>query len=199
MADSAHRTRYVVLARLPRQLEVRIEDTFLTRAGATKPTMGYHVTLAGPFWLADDAGPESMACLAELTMAIDRMTVRVSGLGAFEAPDDNTVYLHVQYSPALWDLRDQIVEAVAPCAEFASAQVRVWNYGAYHPHVTLGITVSDRELAEFWNQTDRSDAALSFDVSSVWLAEQVHNGPWQHVAEYPLGGMPAISGTPGSN
>jgi len=189
LAESVRRPRYVVLARIPRELEVRIEDTFLALAGATKPAMGYHVTLAGPFWLRDDAGPESLAQLRRLTERSDRMSVRVSGLGAFEAPNDNTVYLPVQYSPALWDLRDQVVEAVSHCAEFADEHVRAWNLGAYHPHISLGIKVSDRELLEFWSQGDRSETVLSFDVDRVWLAEQVPNGPWQHVAEFPLGDL----------
>jgi len=178
-------TRYLLLIRLPREAEVAIEDRFLGLAGVTKPAMGYHITLAGPFFVdeAERAGPLQDG-LEQLARALRPFRVEVAGLDAFSG-EGHTAYLGVAPSRALdelWSTLRRYLESQIDC------QYDHYQAGdAFRPHVTLGIGLSDDELRGITVAHSDAPLALSFLISEVWLALQEPNGPWEFLSAIPLG------------
>ncbi len=72
MEETYNRARYVLVVRLPRQVEVRIEDAYLALAGTTKPVMGYHISLLGPFHVPDEADSPFLANIGAVPAGVQR-------------------------------------------------------------------------------------------------------------------------------
>jgi len=179
-------TRYALAVRLPSQVGLRIEDTYLRLAGATKPVMGYHVTLLGPFHLPDEGGPDSLAEVSDLCGRWPPFSVRVGGLGAFRARGDNVVYLRISEAGPILALHDELVRVTRGRVALQDEEQAGATAAPYIPHVTLGLGLSDAELKGFLLPGAAAEVDERFQVSSVWLARQTPHSPWEYVREYRL-------------
>ena len=192
MEETLNRERYVFVVRLPRKIEIQIEDTYLILASVTKPTMGYHVTVLGPLCLREGVGPEALSVVSEICQQQDPFSIRVVGLGAFEAEDDNAVYLGVHPSDELMALQGALSEAMAELVVYSSDRSREWNQGGFCPHVTLGLALLDQELADFMEAGRQRTFDEVFEVDRIWLAAQEPNRAWRFVGDCALGGDHAL-------
>lgn len=184
METCPNRLRYVLLVRVPRDVEVVIEDTFLNLPGATKPVMGYHVTLLGPFCIEPEEMAESLQVVETLCARVAPFHLRISGLGAFRTPNSNAVYLQVDGADILKTLHDALVVALGPRITIIGEAQRTQE--TYEPHVTLGLDLSDHELNEFLAQASRRSFDQSFEVHCIALVRQENSGPWQYAGDYAL-------------
>lgn len=176
--------RYVLLIRLPRSLEVHLEDDFLSLSGATKPVMGYHVTVLGPFFWLGGTEDIMRERVAQECRQWSPFRVQLRGVGAFRASNDNVVYVKTVRSPSLLLLHRRLRGVLGEAIQLQR------DDGTYAPHVTLGLGLSDRELEAFMSNSGQSGFAESFDVHVLGLAEQMGNDPWKHVHTYQLGSSP---------
>lgn len=187
MDSSPKRVRYVLVAAVPRDIEVIIEDAYLHLAGSTRPLMGYHVTLLGPFYLLGDSAHDALPGLVKVCDATRPFELVVTGMGAFHAGDTHTVYLSAGKGDQPDALHWALVEAMRDEIEMCNEHIRVWNMERYHPHITLGMNLTDRELDDFMTLGLVHDLEIRFAVDRISLVQEGLNGLWQHVACYPLG------------
>jgi 2'-5' RNA ligase len=187
LEDNHGRTRYVLVVRLPRSVEVLIEDVFLGLAGATKPTMGYHITVLGPFYLDEKVDYRFLTPVQQVCVRWQPFEVDISTVSFFEAPDDNAVYLRVLDGDGLIELHDDLLSAVGKIATMQNERIREWNETLYAPHVTLALKLSDKELPQFLRKAASQDLHASFMVHEIWLCRQEPHAPWQYVAHFLLG------------
>ena len=187
MDGSLERVRYVLVASVPREVEVLIEDAYLHLAGSTRPLMGYHVTLLGPFYLLGDSPLDALPGLAEVCGATRPFDLVATGMGAFHAGDTHTVYLSAGEGPQPDALHWALVEALHDDVEMCNEHVRVWNLEGYKPHITLGMNLTDQELDAFMTLGLVREPEIRFTVNQISLVQEALNGLWQHVACYPLG------------
>jgi 2'-5' RNA ligase len=185
--DSNKQKRYVLLVRLPRAVEIRIEDVYLNLAGVTKPNMGYHITLLGPFHMASVASASFRKAVEAVCRRWLPFRLRVTGLGNYRASDDNVVFLRISDPPNLVALHHDLLEATQGQVTAQDERQREWNFQHFDPHVTLGLGLTDQELDGFLRAAAGRLFDESFDLVRVWLAEGVSTGPWQYIASYPLG------------
>jgi 2'-5' RNA ligase len=194
--EAYERERFVLVVRLPREVEIRIEDTYLHLGGTTRSTLGYHVTLLGPFRVESDKGVlnEGVRAVTQQFMAY---TVQLAGLASFRAPNDNVVYLQLADPTQVVATHNTLLHALRDHITWSDPRYAEWMVAGYHPHVTLGLGLSDGELAEFLHVSDGHSFQAAFEVSRVCMARQLPHGPWEYVAEYPLfGELPLLQ--PGS-
>jgi 2'-5' RNA ligase len=179
--------RYAVIVRLPRAIEVRIEDAYLSMLGTTRPIMGYHITLLGPFYIVDHCE----AITTERVQAVCRrstpFTIRLQGLGTFAEQDNNVVYVRIADPSPLAALHNALLRATEDVIVAQNERYREWTAERYMPHVTVGLGMTDNELSEFLRGSFRFEIDATLEVTRLWLVEQRPNGPWQYVGEYPLG------------
>ena len=184
MENRSDQTRYLLLIRVPRPTEVAIEDRFLALSGTTKPAMGYHITMAGPFYLAPGQTPAALESLAGICATIPPLHITLNGLGVFGG-EEHAVYLRVAGSPnlhRLWRrLRTYLATSTIP--QYA----RLEGDDSFQPHVTLGLHLSDQELNAFCNASQASHFQIGFAADAIWLAEQDPANPWRYVDSYALG------------
>lgn len=184
----AQSPRYALVIRVPREHEVKIEDAYLGLAGLTKPVMSYHITLVGPFRFRREPSDEVERMIAMACHRWEPFDVRIRGLGAFEAPEDHVVYLEVATSERVVALRDFLLKQCLPLVLPENERVAQFNLANYHPHVTLGLGLTDTQLREIRARSAECSVDLSFRVDCVWLATQAGVAPWRYVRSFALGG-----------
>jgi len=169
---------------------VRIEDVYLSLAGTTKPVMGFHITLLGPCFLADPEGAKSqfMSRIRDVCRRRKPFRVRLRKLGAFRENDNNVIYLQVARPGAILALHRNLLAATSGLIIPQDERYREWYMTSYQPHVTLGLSLSDRELEGLLHEGTQRQFDESFETSRIWLVEQALQGPWQYVAEFLLEG-----------
>ncbi|MFP3896544.1 MAG: 2'-5' RNA ligase family protein [Anaerolineales bacterium] len=181
------RARYLLVVRVPRTIEVAIEDDFLIPLGTTKPTMGYHITLLGPFYLPKERDHTALSRAVEgVCRRWQPFLVSVAGLGAFEKKDDNVIYLHPADPHRLVSLHEELLEATREHVALADIDFPEESRGPYLPHITLGLALTDRELAQFFRIVAKRIPEITFLVSALWLVAQESREPWRYVIGYPL-------------
>ena len=178
--------RYALVIRVPRTLEVQIEDAFLTLVGITRPIMGFHITLVGPFvWTSPDM-EGVLSGLSRLCLKVEPFELSVGGSGAFVGEEANAVYLQAGPSPALMRLQSLTYRLLRPHI----ALQRDMPPESYVPHVTLGLNMTagerDRALAALSEQP----LCVSLSVVELQLMEEQPNSPWRAVLTFPLAGQP---------
>jgi 2'-5' RNA ligase len=182
--------RHLILVRLPRPVEVAIEDTYLNLLGTTKPSMGYHISLLGPFHLLEGGAPETaLSGVPAVCQRWEPFAVRISGLNVFRSPDQNVVYLDIVNPALLVALHRDLLEATAGLIIPQDDRYREWTIERYQPHVTLGLGLSDKELDSFLHSGLTHKLDESLEIKSIWLAGQAAHGPWRYLEEYPFGEM----------
>ncbi|OGO04331.1 MAG: hypothetical protein A2Y73_03785 [Chloroflexi bacterium RBG_13_56_8] len=191
MEESLGRERYALIIRLPREAEVRIEDAYLGLMGATKPNMGYHVTLLGPFHLVGEASLESLEVIAKVCRRWKPFRLRISGLGSFPVQRDDVhlVYLRVKKPKVVSALHSDLLETMREYIVFSEGIDDTWHGESYTPHVTLGLDLSSEQLEEFLRIGAEEDIDESFRVSRIWLVRQEPHGPWEFLESCPLGAI----------
>lgn len=183
--------RYALVLRVPRQQEVSIEDAYLGLAGLTKPVASYHITLVGPFHFRSALSKEIEDILGTACSRWEPFDVRIRGLGAFEKPGDHLVYLGVTNEEQVVALRGFLLKQLLPHLTPENERVAQFTLASYHPHVTLGLGLSDAELRAILGATIRRPVDLSFRADCVWLMSQAGSAPWRYVRSFALGGEAA--------
>jgi len=184
--DPLTHSRYALVIRIPRAIEVQIEDTFLALVGITRPIMGFHITLVGPFLWNRDADSSVLDQLAQSVQSYDPFEVTIGGSGAFVGEDANAVYIAVEQSPALRELQARAHWLLRPHI----ALQREIPPEEYIPHVTLGLGLTpeerDRALVALSNQP----ITATLGVVELHLVEEKPQSPWRAVRSFPLAGQP---------
>ncbi len=178
--------RYALVVLLPRVIEAQIEDAFLSLVGITRPIMGFHITLVGPFQWLHATPQHALDRLARLCRHTRPFEVTVAGLGAFVSEESSAVYLRVAPNRALCRLQARALRLLRPhilLQQDASAE-------DYVPHVTLGLGLTpeerDRALA---SMADERFGAI-FTVTEVHLVKEELSSPWRPIMTFPLAGQP---------
>jgi 2'-5' RNA ligase len=172
---------------LPRRVEVLIEDAFLRLAGSTRPAVGYHVTLWGPFALAEGVeGADLVAAVAAVGARWQPLRIHLEGLGAFRKANDNVVYLRLREPAELAALHHALLDALAGTIAVDERSAS-WTGAKYSPHVTLGLGLSDATTDEFLRSAAVRAFAAEFEAFAIWLVGQQPSGPWELLAGLPLG------------
>lgn len=179
-------SRYALVIRIPRAIEVQIEDAFLTLVGITRPIMGFHITLVGPFLWNSDADSGVLDQLAHSCQSVEPFQITIGGSGAFVGEDANAVYIAVEHSEALRELQARAHRLLHP----QIALQREIAPEAYIPHVTLGLGLTpeerDRALVSLSNQA----ITATLQVVELHLVEQRPQSPWHLIRTFPLAGQP---------
>ena len=189
--------RYALVVRLPREVEVRIEDAFLGLLSTSKPTIGYHITLLGPFLLLVDDLDACVARIVQVCYHTRPFSVRVGGLGAFKESDDNAVFLDVLENDRVVRLHRRLVRATQEDIRPQYAWSRGPGPQPFRPHITLGLGLTDRELQTFLRTSDDGAVDEAFGICELSLVEQRPGEPWHYVNAFPLAaqvGGPAEGG-----
>ncbi len=174
--------RYALVAPLPRALEVRIEDLFLGLLGTSKPIMGYHITLVGPFmWLAEP-DEARLGRVSELCATWPPFAVRLWGLSAFRAANSNAVYIPAHEAEDLIELHRVLGAILDP----AIALQRELPEQGYLPHVTLGLGLMDSELERVMADAQERGLDERFMVDEIHLIEERPSAPWRRIRAFPM-------------
>ncbi|MBM3189527.1 MAG: 2'-5' RNA ligase family protein [Chloroflexi bacterium] len=186
--DPPPQTRYAVIVRLPERVEALIEAAFVDAPGMTRPTMGYHITMVGPFFVAlGVAVGEIEEATAAVCAAWQPFRVHIAGLGAFRRPDNNVVYLGVPAADELTALHQRLTQAIegriVPQYQWCDED----GFVCYQPHVTLGLGLTDAELIAALQTEAHTGLKATFTVASLQLTEQQPGGPWRCVSECTMG------------
>lgn len=187
MDHTGDKPRYAVIVRLPRAVEVRIEDAYLTMLGTTRPNMGYHITLLGPFYICDRCETAVLERFRAICHDEEPFALRLQGLGTFAEQNNNVVYVRISDPARLAALHNELLSETENLITIQNERFREWTAERYMPHVTVGLGMTDGELSEFLRGSVRFEIDATLEVSRLWLVEQYPNGPWRHVAEFPLG------------
>ena len=179
---SVSQSRYLLMIRLPRTTEVRIEDRFLPSVGATRPPMGYHISIVGPFYWASDNVEPSLSRTNSACAQASPLALRIRGVDVFEnAPDDCGVFLHVGPVRPLRALRERLLAALG---EAITPQYH--RVGPYRPHVTIGLNLPSR-VGQALLQSGKQPFRARFAADEVWLMEQRPQSPWRPLLAFCLG------------
>jgi len=180
--DFHDKDRYVLVARVPREIEVHLEDLFLTLPGVTRPSMGYHITLLGPFSWLREVDAETFEPIAALCRTWQPFTVTLGPLGAFLAADRNILYISASAKGQLKQLHQKLLEVLE--GQITSS-VPMGN--AYAPHISLALDLTDEELQMLLRSLPKEHLERTFQINLIWLARQSPSGPWEYIWHHELG------------
>jgi len=182
----SQRPRYVLVVQVPRDIELRIEDAFLGHIGVTRPAMGYHVTLLGPFCLAKGGADALSALIDQVCHATPSFDLQLAGIKAFSSADNHVAYLQVGSIETLLYLRGRLLAdllsqdiLVDPCPRL--------DTDVYLPHVTLALELTQGELALLTESSSIRDFSATFTVNALALAAEQIGAPWRVEKVFPLG------------
>jgi len=174
--------RLLLMLPLPRAIEVAIEDRFLPSIGASRPAMGYHISVVGPFYWAGDERRPALARLREACAEMSPLRIIAQGIDVFEnGPDDCAVFVSVGPVARLQRLRRHALRALGD-----GAKMQYERLGPFRPHITLGLNLPSRVrdgLLKHATQPFR----VQFPASELWLMEQRPQSPWQPLLAFALG------------
>ncbi len=189
MEDRLDRARYALIVRLPRRIEVAIEDMYLNLLGTSKPSMGYHITLVGPFLWNSEPEDEALREVARICERRHPFTVRLTTLRAFHGEDANAVYLQVSECEPLVALHTALLDMLRPNIMLQ----RELPEQGYVPHVTLGLGLTDAELEKVMQTSYDRTFDDRFTISEIHLVEQEPRLPWRHSLTFLLEGQTDVS------
>ena len=187
-------TRHALVIRVPRELENRLEDIYLNLAGTTKPVMGYHVTLLGPFSLVRGRDDLDHSQIEAVCRVREPFVVELEGLHVSAEPNSNAILVDIVGPQEIIGLHDDLLAALGDQITFTTERARRWNLCNYRPHVTVALGLSDKELAAFPVERSARQCHASFQVTSVSLAADNPSEPWRHLKSFHLGAGPHPSG-----
>lgn len=187
MDHTGEKPRYAIIVRLPRAIEVRIEDAYLSMLGTTRPIMGYHVTLLGPFYIHENCEAITTHRVQGVCQRTEPFAIRLQGLGTFTEQNNNVVYVRIADPSRLAALHNALLRETGDVIVPQNERYREWTAERYMPHVTVGLGMTDSELSEFLRGSFRFEIDATLEVTRLWLVEQRPSGPWQYVGEFLLG------------
>lgn len=168
--------RCLLMIRLPRHIEVALEDLFLPQPAASRPVMGYHISIVGPFYWRQPITDQCVAVLQGVCARCAPPQVFLGGLGVFNnAPDDQVVYVRVVNSETLLTLREELMGVLGDKVIFQREQ----EPDGYVPHVTLALNLSHGEAKGLLATDGASEFEAAFEASEVLLVRQEPNCPWK--------------------
>jgi 2'-5' RNA ligase len=177
--------RCALVARVPRPIEVQIEDAFLNLPGITRPSMGFHITLVGPFRWAEEVPPRLLTRLARLCRRTVPLELAIAGPGTFSGDDSNAVYMGVDHTEALCTLQARVFCLLRP---YTLLQREPDPHG-YVPHITLGLGLTPEERDHAFAGLEDRHLGASFAISELHLVEELPGSPWRVVRTLPLAGQ----------
>jgi 2'-5' RNA ligase len=178
--------RYAVVARIPRPIEVEIEDAFLNLPGITRPSMGFHITLVGPFQWLEEVPPRLLTRLARLCRHTEPLELALAGPGTFVGDESNGVYMGVDHTEALCTLQARLLHVLRPHILLQ----REPDPHGYIPHVTLGLGLTPDERDRAFAGLGERRFSGSFSIRELHLVEEPPGSPWRPVRVLPLAGQP---------
>lgn len=174
--------RHLLMIPLPRALQVRIEDRFLPSIGASRPSMGYHITVLGPFFVTAEEPEQILPAIAESCAASAPMRISLQHVDVFEnAADDHAVYISVRPLWALRRLHRRLYQALQH-----QVKAQYTRLEPYRPHITLGLNLPAQSRDILLRSAHEPFEAL-FEADEIWLMEQGPQGPWQPLFAFRLG------------
>ncbi|MGI6368374.1 MAG: 2'-5' RNA ligase family protein [Anaerolineae bacterium] len=178
--------RLALVIRVPRALEVEIEDAFLALSGVTRPVMGFHITVLGPFTWIRQQPETALEQVAQRCAATQPFDVTVGGAGSFDGEDTHSVYIPVHTSTALRELHHQL----AGLLEEHIVLQREVSGEEYLPHVTLGLGLSTRDRDRALAELERRSVRTAFLVTELHLVTEGPGSPWRSSRVFPLADQP---------
>lgn len=182
MEERQRHYRFALVVTPPRRVEVLIEDAYLRWLGTSKPNMGYHITVVGPFLWLDELDERVMQQVAMICAAWQPFSVSIQGLDAFRDPDRNAVYIPVHNAGGLMALHDTLQTILAPVIVLQ----RELPQGRYLPHITLGLGLTDKELVRVLEGAQELALQESFVVEELHLVEERPSAPWRRIQSFSL-------------
>ena len=180
--NEERRTRQLLMLPVPRAIEVLIEDRFLPSIGATRPPLGYHVSIIGPFFWEGDARASALARVQQACAELSPLRLTVQGIDVFEnAPDDCAVFVGIGPVRRLRRLHQRVLTALG-----GAIGMQYQRSGPFRPHITLGLNLPSRPCHGLRRDADASWHA-HFLATELRLMEQQPQTPWRTLLSFSLG------------
>lgn len=180
--------RYALVFLLPREAQLRIEDTYLHWQGITRPPMGYHVTALGPFVVVEGHTQDDLAVIASLCLKQPSFHLVLSEPGVFQNAANQVAYLALHNPEPMRALHGALLEGTRDIVAAPSPEYHLWTVEQYLPHVTLGIGLGEDAAAEFLVFARSHPFKLRCQVQELSLLKQLGGSVWQQSARFPLKG-----------
>lgn len=146
-----------------------------------------HVTVRAMRGVKDAEGfTQAVATVCALTPPF---TLSLRGLGRFESPDNNVIYLAVVKNPALQRFHEALRVALNP---FGTPFYPQYEGPGYVPHMTLLHGLQDFFLDIAWEELSDFQPAFDFRVDRVAVACREQGGEWGAPRYLSLGGTNSV-------
>jgi 2'-5' RNA ligase len=178
--------RYGLGYLLPRQVQQRIEDTYLHWQGITRPSMGYHITVLGPFVITEEHTQDDLEVFAGLCLSQEAFSITLGKPGIFQNATTQVAYLGLNNPRPMRMLHGVILEGVRGIVAAPSPEYHLWTVEQYVPHVTLGIGLDEDAARDFLDFAHSQPLKIRCQVQELCLFKQLGNSAWQQIARYPL-------------
>jgi len=142
-----------------------------------------HVTVRAMRGITDPEG-FTRAVTAVCTVT-PPFTLSLRGLGRFESPDNNVIYVAVVANPALQRFHEALLAALNP---FGTPFYPQYEGSGYMPHMTLLHGLQDFFLDIAWEELRDFQPTFDFLVDRVAVACREQGGEWEAPCYLPLGG-----------
>lgn len=170
--------RYSVQILLPDEIDSRLRNWCKNAPGATWPAWGGHVTVlpafhpAEPLYRIEEAIAGVASGFAPFQVSLDHVRCRPH----LVRPALCIVFLttHRRRPAGLWDLHQQLMNAVSPMA--LPEWDRLWR-GPFRPHVSLTTGLSSEAADRLLESTIRDNLQISFEVDQVYLMRHSETAP----------------------
>jgi 2'-5' RNA ligase len=181
--------RYALVFVLPRDVQLRIEDTYLHWQGITRPSMGYHVSVLGPFVIAVGHSQDDLAVIADVCLKQPSFHLLLGEPGVFQNTGNEVAYLALYNPEPMRLLHKMLLESTREIVAAPSPEYHLWTVEQYVPHVTLGIGLNREMAAEFLLYARRHPCTLRCHVQELSLLKQLGGSVWQQLAQFALKGV----------
>ena len=178
--------RYALVFVLPREAQLRIEDTYLHWQGITRPPMGYHVTALGPFVIVKGHSQDDLGVVANICLNQSAFHLVLGEPDVFRNAANQVAYLAVHNPEPMRALHKELLEGTRDIVAAPNPEYRLWTVEQYLPHMTLGIGLGEDAVAEFLVYARRHPLELRCLVQELSLLKRLGGGVWQKLAEFPL-------------
>ncbi|MHB1355362.1 MAG: 2'-5' RNA ligase family protein [Anaerolineae bacterium] len=180
--------RYALVYLLPRKVQLQIEDTYLHWQGITRPPMGYHVSVLGPFMVVEGHTQDDLGVIADLCLKQPSFHLLLGEPGVFRNAASQVAYLALYNPDPMRMLHGAMLEGTQSIVAAPSPEYHLWTIEQYVPHVTLGISLNEETAAEFLLYARSHPCSLRCQVNELSLLKQQGSGIWQHLNTFTLQG-----------
>lgn len=181
LATGLPNERYALVFLLPREVQLQIEDTYLHWQGITRPPMGYHVSVLGPFMVVEGHTLDDLVVIADLCRKQPSFHLLLGEPGVFRNTTNQLAYLSLYNPDPMRALHGALLEGTLGIVAAPTPEYHLWTVEQYVPHVTLGIGLNEETAAEFLLYARRHPCSLRCQVLELSLLKQLGSGVWQHI------------------